>query len=118
MTDDYERRYRAALARIEAKGISRWAAEPPWLRLARGLGMRPRPPHYAPFWANVMGHGVVFMFLWGIVMWMLFWGERVPPAAAAVTALLAGILFGLVMAFLYRATAERCGLGRWDELAP
>jgi hypothetical protein len=116
MATSYEARYRAALRAIDAAGLSRTTAEPPHIRLLRGLGLKPRPPHFASFSANFMGHALPFTLIWGVIMWLLVWGGRVPPAAAAVAALLAGIAFGFAVAFLYRGTAERSRLPRWDDL--
>jgi hypothetical protein len=116
MPSDYETQYAAAIRAADAAGFRRSASETPLVRALRALGLKPRPPHYASFGVNVMMHGVVFTFFWGLLMWAFVWGGRVPPAYAAVAALAAGILFGVVVAFLYRATAERSDLPRWEDL--
>jgi hypothetical protein len=116
MPSHYEPRYQAALRAADAAGLSRVIAEPPHLRLLRRMGLQPRPPHFAAFSTNFMAHGLPFALIWGVIMWLLVWGGTVPPATAAVAALLAGIAFGLVVAFLYRGTAERKGLPRWEDL--
>jgi hypothetical protein len=118
MRDTYEERYAAAIRSLEGARMSRLASRPPWLGPMRRLGLRPLPPHFASFWANVMGHGLVFTFALGVLMWLVAWRDAVPPQAAAVTAVLLGLFFGLVVAFLYRATAERSGLVRWEDLPP
>ncbi len=116
MPSDYETRYQAAIRAADAAGFRRSASETPLVRGLRALGLKPRPPHYASFGTNVMLHGIIFTFVWGVLMWVFVWGDRVPPEYAAVAALLAGILFGVVIAFLYRATAERGDLPRWEDL--
>jgi hypothetical protein len=116
MPSEYETRYRHAIRAAEAAGLRRGVVETPLVRGLQALGLRPRPPHYTGFAVNVMTHGVVFTFVWGLVMWVFLWGDLVPPAAAAVAALMAGLFFGLVVAFLYRATADRSGLPRWEDL--
>jgi hypothetical protein len=116
MSTDYETRYAAALRAADEAGFRRGASETFLVRGLRALGLKPRPPHYARFAANVMMHGLIFTFVWGVPMWAFVWGDRVPPAYAAVAALTAGIFFGVVVAYLYRATADRAGLPRWDDL--
>ncbi len=113
---DYQRRYDAALAEATRAGLGRRIVEPLHFRLLRRLGLRVRPPHYASFPANMMGHGFVFALVWGVLMWLLIWQGRVPAPYAAVAALFAGIVFGLVVAFLYRGTAQRHDLSRWEDL--
>jgi hypothetical protein len=116
MPTDYEMRYAAALRAADEAGFRRGASETFLVRGLRGLGLRPRPPHYAGFAANVMMHGLPFTLVWGVLMWALVWGDRVPPAHAAVAALMAGLFFGVVVAYLYRATADRASLPRWEDL--
>lgn len=115
---DHQARYRAALREATAAGLRPRTVEPPHFRLLRSLGLPVRPPHYVSFAVNMMGHGFVFALVWGVLMWLLAWRGSVPAPYAAVAALGAGILFGLVIAFLYRATAQRLGLSRWEDLRP
>lgn len=118
MMSDYQARYEAALREATAAGLRHRTAEPPHFRLLRKLGLRVRPPHYTSFAANMMGHGFPFALVWGVLMWVLVWRGAVPPPSAALAALGAGIFFGLVIAFLYRATAQQHGLSRWVDLRP
>jgi hypothetical protein len=111
-----EARHGAAMRAIDAAGLSRAAADPPQIQLLRRLGFAPRRPHFAAFSTNFLAHGPPFALVWGLGMWLLAWRGAVPAAPAAVAAVLAGIAFGLAVALLYRGTAERRGLPRWEGL--
>ncbi|WP_224816170.1 DUF6404 family protein [Hasllibacter sp. MH4015] len=117
MSDDYEARVTRALAELEASSIRRMNYAPPVFRLARAMGLRPRPPHYMSFWRAALILGPAFGLLWGLVMWLLSWRTQDLPVVVAILAsLLAGVLFGLAMAAYYRWAGAEAKLSRWEEL--
>lgn len=108
----------AALELLAKTGIWPSNFAPPALHLLWKLGIDVRPPHFAGFAANALVTGSVFALVWGAVMWWMVWsGEGMPVAIAVVSALAAGILFGLMMAGYYRYGARKHQLPSWDELA-
>lgn len=117
MEDDYTRRLNAALAELETSTIKRANYAPPLFRVARAIGLRPRPPHYMSFARAALLAGPAFGILWGLLMWVLAWSNSgMPIGFALLASLLAGGLFGLAMAAYYRWAAGEAGLSRWDDL--
>lgn len=117
MADDYQDRIERAMAQLEASSISRLNYAPPMFRIARRLGLKPRPPHYMSFLRAVLVLGPIFGVLWGGLMWVLQWrSAETPIAVALLAALLAGALFGLLMAGYYRWAGGQAGLSKWEDL--
>ncbi|MEJ6390388.1 DUF6404 family protein [Gymnodinialimonas ulvae] len=117
MQDDYTRRLAAALAELEGSGIKRANYAPPLFRVARAIGLRPRPPHYMGFLRAALLSGPAFGLIWGLLMWVVAWqGSGMPMGFAVLASLLAGVLFGLAMAGYYRWAASEAGLSRWHDL--
>ena len=117
MSNDYDRRLARAMEELEASAISRGNFAPPLFRLARALGLKPRPPHYISFARAALLTGPAFGLLWGAAMWALFWARSgMPMAIALLSSALAGVLFGLAMAGYYRWAGQEAGLSRWDDL--
>ena len=115
--NDYTRRLEAALAEIDAAGIKRANAPPPVFRLARRLGLSPRPPHYMSFARAALLTGPAFGLIWGLLMWVLTWRDQdLPMLIALLSSILAGALFGLMLAGYYRWSASEAGLSRWEDL--
>ena len=49
-------------------------------------------------------------------MWLFLWrGQDMPIAVAILVALIAGLLFGVIMAGYYRWRARKLGLPRWED---
>ena len=116
MRDDYLTRLAAAMAELEASSIKRANYAPPLFRLAKAIGLRPRPPHYMGFGRAALLSGPAFGLLWGALMWVFSWqASGLPIGVALLASLLAGVLFGLAMAGYYRWAASEAGLSRWDD---
>lgn len=114
--DRFKSRVQRALALTDAKGIERAASAPPLHRLLWALGVRVPPPLMAGFWVNALLMGVLFGLGWGVLMWLLVWGrEGMGLAVMAAAAALAGLLFGLAMAYLNRRQAHRHGVPGWRQ---
>lgn len=117
MSREYERRLSHAMAELEGSGIARMNYAPPLFRLARALGLKPRPPHYIGVLRGALILGPSFGALWGLVMWSLSWKAQGLPVGVAIAAsLLAGMLFGAAMAAYYRWSGRKAGLSRWQDL--
>lgn len=117
MTDSYEDRLGRAMAQLEASSISRLNYAPPMFRIARRIGLKPRPPHYISFTRAVLLLGPTFGLMWGALMWLLQWqSAEVPTAVMLFASLLAGGLFGLAMAGYYRWAGAQAGLSKWEDL--
>lgn len=117
MATDYETRIARAMEELEASSIKSMNYAPPAFRLARKLGLRPRPPHYMSFTRATLLLGPAFGVLWGCVMWLLSWrSDDLPVIVALLASLLAGALFGLAMAGYYRWAGGEAGLSKWEDL--
>lgn len=117
MSEDYKNRLARAEEELEASGISSLNHAPPIFRLARALGLNPRPPHYMGFKRAVFVTGPAFGVAWGLLMWFIQWrAADLPWQAAVLSSVLAGALFGLLMAGYYRWAGKRAGLSSWDDL--
>ena len=117
MSDDYEDRLARAMAQLEASGINALNHSPPVFRLARALGLRPRPPHFMSVARAILLTGPAFGLLWGLAMWVFVWREAgMSVLAAILVSILSGALFGLAMAGYYRWSGANAGLSRWEDL--
>lgn len=117
MDDAYEHRIARAMAELEGSSISALNYAPPLFRLARRLGLKPRPPHYMSFTRAIVVLGPAFGLLWGTVMWLLQWRDsEVATPVVLLASLLAGALFGLAMAGYYRWAGSQAGLTKWENL--
>lgn len=115
--NDYDRKYAAALDELAKTGIWRSNSNPPYLRLLRSIGQRPRPPHYQVFKRNFIGHGLWFAVCWGLLMWFFFWRTTdMTILLAFVSAGFAGVFYGLIMAAYYSNGQRKHRLTRWDDL--
>lgn len=90
---------------------------PPLFRILWRIGVYVRPPHFASFGSNFLLTGAWFGVVWGAIMWLLVWpGTGKSPLVDAITALVAGLLFGLCMALYYRQGARKYKLPGWAQI--
>lgn len=113
----YPHRLETALARLAATGIMKSNYAPPLFRILWKMGVYLRPPHFANFISNFLLTGTWFGFAWGMFMWLFVWsGAGKSSFAAAATALVGGVLFGLCMAAYYRYGARKYKLPEWSQI--
>jgi membrane associated rhomboid family serine protease len=90
---------------------------PPLHRLLWRLGFNIRPPHFAGFVSNFLATGTWFAVVWGAIMWFAAWARRGMSVGTAIsTAIAAGTIFGLLMAYYYRRGARKHSLPSWSEI--
>ena len=115
----FDTRLQQALAFIESKGVRRSTAAPPLYRLCWKMGLKVPPPLMAGFFSIALLMGSFFGVFWGLVMWLLMWHRAdMPLAWAALLALLAGVLFGLMMAAVLRMQARGKQIPAWKDFSP
>src|SRR5215212_6246828 len=103
----FEQKLTAALGLLASTGMWRSNYAPPFHRLLWKLGAKTPPPHFLGFTANFVSTGVWFGAAWGLLMWFIVWSRQgMSPYAAFVTALFAGVFFGVCMAGYYRYGAR------------
>jgi hypothetical protein len=113
----YPHRLETALAHLAGTGIMKSNYAPPLFRILWRMGIFVRPPHFASFSSNFLLAGAWFGVVWGAIMWFFVWpGAGKPPVFAAITALVAGALFGLSMALYYRYGARKHQLPGWSQI--
>jgi hypothetical protein len=105
------------IAELGQQGVSRYKAAPPLFRLLWALGLEVPPPLFLGFLPLTVLFGAPFGVLWGVGMWFWVW-QGLGLAGLVVGlpgAVLAGLLFGLVMAWIHRRYAVRFGLPSWED---
>ena len=112
----FNERLQQAFVLLESKGIGKSTYSPPLFRLLWKLGIKVPPPHMAGFGFNALVMGSFFGLFWGLFMWLLLWGRQgMPIWIGATAALMAGVLFGLTMAWYLRWSAKKRGIPTWQE---
>ena len=112
---EFERRFRAAKAEIQAAGMKASAAKPPLFALLSALGFRIRPPHYQGLLINTLIMGAFFGFFFTSIMYLIAW-QTLPQPRVVILGLIAGLLFGIPMAALTRWQSKRKKFSRWEDL--
>ncbi|WP_374603102.1 DUF6404 family protein [Arenimonas sp.] len=96
-------------------GLSPYTLAPPAWRLMWKAGLQTPPPLFLGFLPLALGMGLFFAIGWGLMMWVLmWWREGMTIAATVAVALLAGVVFGVVMAGYYRHHAKKHRLPTWS----
>lgn len=89
---------------------------PPLWRLLWKLGVPLAPPHFLGFFPLLLVCGTFFGPIWGLTMYLLVWRNQGMPLQNVFGAtLLAGLLFGLAMAWVYRRKARQLKLPSWQD---
>ena len=115
----FDARLQQALALLDSKGLGKSAYAPPLFRLLWKLGVKVLPPHMAGFAFNSLLMGGFFGVFWSLLMWLMLWGRQgMPLVIAAITALVAGGLFGLTMGWYIRYSARKRAIPRWRDFNP
>jgi len=102
---------------LPALGISPYTAAPPLYRLLWLLGIEAPPPIFASFLQISFFMGTFFAAGWGLFMWLFLWSHEEGSSllTAGLVSLLAGVMFGLLMATYLRYTAKKHNLPSWSE---
>nr|WP_257970027.1 DUF6404 family protein [Vibrio parahaemolyticus] len=75
------------------------------------------PPYYQSYFSNVMLCVTFFAPVWGSFQWFFVWNELGKPVLEAVfISLLAGTLFGFIMATFYYIRRKQLNLTDWGSL--
>lgn len=115
--DEYEKKFQAAENELRKTGIWRSNAIPPYVRLERRLGFKPRPPHYLSFGRAAINMGVWFAFSWGTLMYLLLWRHQdMPIWMVLVIASFGGLMSGIFMASYYEFGRRAHKLSKWADL--
>lgn len=114
---EYERKFDAALDALSNTDMWKSNYAPPMLRTMRAFGLEARPPHFAGFWRITLGYAAWFGPVWGFLMWWFSWrGAGFSFWAAVGAAVVAGLLFGLIMARYYAKGRRKYRLPLWEDL--
>ena len=116
--DDFDKRHRLAMEELAPSSIKAWNYDPPLHRALRRLGIKLRPPHYQTQSVNAAIFGVPFAVLFGVIMWLLPWPANDGPIGVFILlVVLAGAMFGWLMARSCRRDAAAAELTDWDDLS-
>ena len=118
--DRYPADVRHALQAMADANVPASMRAPPMHRLLWRLGLRVPPPLLASFGANALLMGGLFGLLWSVLwqalMWLLFELGPFPLGITVGSAVMAGLLFGVMMALLMRYQRRRYSLPAWKTL--
>jgi hypothetical protein len=114
--DEFSRKLAKAFAEVKAAGMKRSAYDNWAYRGLRRLGVRIKPPVYCHMGWLALGLGVCFAMSWGICMHFLVWRDNLVMGVQIGISLIAGIMFGAMMALVARFTRHRYKLTPWDQL--
>jgi Family of unknown function (DUF6404) len=115
----FETKLTAALELLSSTGIWRSNYAPPLLRFLWRLGVKVPPPHFVSFAGNFAFTGSYFGIIWGLAMWFVSWSHQgMPLERAFQTAIPADLIFGFLMASLYRHRARKHRIPLWRDFRP
>jgi len=107
----------AALRLLAATGMARSNYAPPLLRMLWLCGLEVRPPHFVPLYANAIVFGTSFAVAFGVVRRLLEGPDITRSLLAVLIELvLAGVLFGVVMATFIERGKRKYQLPLWRDL--
>ncbi len=94
---------------LDHQGVSSNMAAPPLFRLLWALGLEVPPPLFLGLFQYALVLGIPFGVLWGVGMWLWVWQELglAGLIVGVPSTVVAGALFGLVMAGFFRWWAAR-----------
>lgn len=113
----FDVKYQKAVEELRASKIWRANHDQPLNKLYRWIGLKVRPPHYAPFGQVFLAHGVLFALLW-IVAWSINpfnWPGMTVPLTM-ISGVISGLIYAAIMAAYYRWDRKRHNLTPWDKL--
>ncbi|HDS1654336.1 TPA: hypothetical protein QEL76_002274 [Stenotrophomonas maltophilia] len=112
----YPAAIQSALRFLDGKGLARVQSAPLLHRLLWRMGIALPPPILASFGINALVQGLLFGLFWTGLMWLMLWqGSERPLALLLAAGLLAGALFGVVMAALMRSLRCHRKLPDWQQ---
>lgn len=114
---EFKRKTEKAFALMSEKGLRKSQRIPATYRLLWWMGIKKTPALFSSFASNVCFLGVYYAVFWGCCMWFVTWRPRgYSPLASVITALVAGLLFGLCMAAVFRSRRKAKDLPDWEQL--
>jgi hypothetical protein len=113
MTHDEKVQY--LIKDLGQRGVGPYTAAPPLYRLLWRLGIETPPPHFGGFLMPALWMGATFGIIWGVFMWFTFWRGQMEPTTAVGTSVLAGCVFGAIMASCYRRQQKKLALPPWED---
>lgn len=111
----------SAIEIATSRGIGRLDAVPPLHRLIWALGIQARPPHFASFGVNTLLFGGFWgVCMEGVILSIALVGHPDMPARALVAPMamvaLIAIVFGCLLARVFRSRARAAALPDWEAL--
>ena len=114
----HQQRLEAMYKHLPTLGLGQWTFAPPLYRALWKFGLKVPPPHFTPFAQLALLQGVFFALWMTIFLWLadtFVWQLRGGLALVAISIVIGGALFGLAMAFIFRAQAKKRRLPSWKK---
>jgi Family of unknown function (DUF6404) len=114
----FEEKRDAALALVASTGMWRSHYAPPLYRVLWRMGIHVQPPHFAGFWFNVSVLGGFFGAFMCLFTTAAAWfsGRPWPLPGFLVAPVVAGLVFGLLLAGFVHVRARTYSLPPWSEV--
>lgn len=115
----YLEKLNAFAREMEQHGVRSSTAVPPMCRALSHLGFELPPPLFQSPAQMVGCLGIPFGVLFSGAMYVTRWrSQGVSVVATVMLGVIAGVLFGLLLAWYYRRLARKYVLPTWSEYAP
>lgn len=114
----FEQKLHAAQAELRDKQIGRRHQRSPLARLLGLVGIKLAPAFYRSFVANLAVYSVFYGLLLLLISGIEAWTKQgnVAVVRMALTVIIGGVGFGLLMAIFYRWAHRKLGLTPWQQL--
>ena len=113
---EFQAQLHRSLAVLSQRGLPRIRYEPPLFRLLWKIGVEVPPPHYMSFAKIAISYGGWFAAFWWSLMWMFVWSRQGRAMDDDVLgAVVAGAIFGLIMAWFYERDRRKLCLPAWES---
>jgi len=110
------RRYAAARAELQARGVLNNRQSALLSRLLAWLGFAPRPLPYLSWKQGLLFYGIGFVLAQLVIDPLLGWTSGLSRGAHIADLVLSALVFGAAMSFLQIRRKQRLGLSDWDML--
>jgi len=115
--EEFKRKTEKAFVLMCEKKLKKTTRIPFTYRLLWSMGIKIPPAIFASFGSNLCFLGAYFAVSYGCIMWFVSWQPRgMSPLTGLITSLIAGLFYGVCMAFVFRKCRKAARLPDWEQL--
>jgi len=118
---EFEKKIEIYIQDMTERGWKKWSSSPPLYRLFWKLGWKVPPPIFNSFGKNFVLHGLwfgVFMWFWFLLINLFetkYLNLYIIILLTTVSAVVAGLISGALMAWFFRRKNRKLGMGDWEN---